>query len=224
MTVTAVVPAHNGGMREGPHRRLPGAAGRHGDPVPGWRQRRPHGGQRPRHLPSASHTIRHLQSCHNLHHRHGHGHPPACAVKEMAELTEAGVSLDNLWISEHLPRGHALSPDAGRTEVLARRRTDRHHEAWHRPHLLGQGRAFGRIHVGDLRRPRPTRPTRLAEPCRASTVHWPFRWRSAGPGSAAAMAVSWGNAGRPDRRYDAADSAGGALGRRCPARAVGRHA
>ena len=54
---------------QGQDDRLPGRAGRDGRPLPGWRQRRPHGRQRRRGLQAPPHAVGRALSAHHLGHR-----------------------------------------------------------------------------------------------------------------------------------------------------------
>ena len=107
MSVTAVVGAQWGDEGKGRIVDYPGPERRHGHPFPGRRQRRAHGRQRARHVPTAPRAVRHLQPQHRLHRRPRHGGPSARAARRDVELAAAGISLDNLWISD---RAHVVMP------------------------------------------------------------------------------------------------------------------
>ena len=95
-------------------------------------------------------------------------HPPSL-LDEMTELAAAGISLDNLWISD---RAHVIMPYHrmldGLEEVRAWRRTDRHDQAWHRSRLRRQGRPQRHPDGRPVPARLPGRPPG-ARPCRAST-------------------------------------------------------
>ncbi len=100
MTVTAVVGAQWGDEGKGRIVDYLAQTRRHGDPLPGRRQRRAHGGQRVRHVPAAPRAVGHLQPGHRCIIGTGTVVNPDTLLEEMAQLAAAGVSLDNLWLSE----------------------------------------------------------------------------------------------------------------------------
>ena len=120
-------------------------------------------------------------------------HPPAL-LEEMAELTEAGVSLDNLWVSE---RAHVVMPyhrmldgleesSRGGAQIGTTKRGIG-------PTYADKAARSG-IHVGDLRRPGYL-ADRLAQALpRVNRTLAHFDGDQLDLGELTAMAVSWGSA------------------------------